>query len=52
MLSYLQVYSKVIQFHKYMYLFCFKIFSHLGCCRILSRVPCAVQEDLVGYHFK
>ena len=27
-------------------------FSHLSCYIILSRVPCAIQEDLVCYPFK
>ena len=30
-----------------MYLFFFKFFSHLGCYRILSRVPCAFNKDLL-----
>ena len=37
-----QVYSKWIHLYICMYLFFFKIFSHLGYYRILSRVPCAV----------
>ena len=28
-----------------------KIFSHLACYRILSRVHCVVESVLVGYHF-
>ena len=51
MLCQFQVYSKVIHFYIYMYLFFFKFFSHLGYCRILSRVPCATQQVLVGYQF-
>ena len=31
------------------YLFFFRFFSHLGYHRILSRVPCAIQEVLVDY---
>ena len=38
------MYSKVIQLYVYMYLFFFKFFSHLGCCIILSRVPCALDS--------
>ena len=40
---------KVIQL--YIYLFFFKLFSHLGCCIILSRVPCTIQQLLVSYQF-
>ena len=43
MLCQFQVYSKMIQLYKYVYLFFFKLFSHLGYYRVLSRVPCAVQ---------
>ena len=42
MLYQFQVYSKVIQLYIYMYLFFFKLFSHLGYYRILSRVPLLV----------
>ena len=31
------------QLRAYVYLFFFKLFSHLGCYIILSRVPCAIQ---------
>ena len=51
MLSQFQVYSKVVQLYIYMYLFFFKFFSHLGYYRILTRVPCAIQQALVGYLF-
>ena len=51
MLCQFQVYSKVIQLYIYMYLFFLKFFSHLGCYIILSRVPCAIQQVLVGYPF-
>ena len=44
-----QVYSKVIQLYIYMYPFFFKFFSHLDYYRVLSRVPCAIQQVLVGY---
>ena len=47
MLYQFQVYSKVIQLYIYIYLFFFKFFSHLGYYRILSRVPCAMQQVLV-----
>ena len=43
MLCYFQMYNKVIQLYIYMYLFLFKFFSWLGCYRILSRVPWAIQ---------
>ena len=46
------MYSKVIQLYIYMYLFFFKFFSQLGCYRIVSRVPCAVQYSLLVIHFK
>ena len=45
MLCQFSVYSKVIQL--YIYLFFFKFFSHLGYYRILSRVPCRIQQVLV-----
>ena len=35
----------------YMYLFSFKFFPYLGCCILLSRVPCAIQQVFVGYPF-
>ena len=30
----------------------FKFFSHVGYQRELSRVPCVIQEILIGYLFK
>ena len=42
-LYYFKVYSKMIQLYIYVYLFFFKFFPHLGCCRVLSRVPCGIQ---------
>ena len=33
----------------YTYLFFFRFFSHTGYHRILSRLPCAIQQILVGY---
>ena len=27
----------------------FRFFSHIGCHKILSRIPCTIQEVLVGY---
>ena len=51
MLCQLQVYSKVIQLYVYIQPFFFRLFSHIGYYRILSRVPCAVQQVLVGYLF-
>ena len=41
------VYSKVIQFYIYIYLFFFII----GYYKILNILPCAVQEDFVVYLF-
>ena len=34
-----------------MYLFFFTLFAHLGCYRVLIRVPSAMQEVLLGYLF-
>ena len=39
-----QVYSKVIQLYIYKYLFFFNFFSYLGYYRILSSIPCALQQ--------
>ena len=38
----------------YIYIFFhfFRFFSHVGYNKILSRIPCAIQEVLVGYPFK
>ena len=47
MLCLFQAYSKVIQLYIYMYLFFFKFFSHLGGYIILSRVPCAMDLEIV-----
>ena len=46
-----QVYSKVIPLYIYTSLFFFSFFSHLGYYSIVSRVPCDIQEVLVGYLF-
>ena len=43
-MCYFQVYSKVTQLCIYMYLFFFKLFSHLGYYEVLSRVHCATQQ--------
>ena len=51
MLCEFQVYSKVNQLYVYMYTLFFRFFSHLGHYRGLSRVPCAVQQVLIGYLF-
>ena len=33
-------------------LFCFfRFFSHIGCFRVLSRVPCDIQQILLSYLF-
>ena len=34
-----------------LYVFFFRFFSLIGYYKILSRVPCAMQQDLVGYPF-
>ena len=48
---YFQVYSKVNQLYIYTYpLFC-RIFSHIDYYRVLSRVPCAIQEVFIRYLF-
>ena len=52
MLHSFQVYSKMIQLYIDMHLFFFKFFSHLGQYRILSKVPCAAQQVLVGCVFE
>ena len=38
--------------HVHLSIFFFKFFSPSAYCRILSHVPCAIQETLVGYLFK
>ena len=42
-----QVYSRVI----HLYIYIYPLFSHIGYCRILSRVPCAMQQVFVSYLF-
>ena len=32
-------------------LFFFRLFSHIGHYRVLSRVPCAIQQVLISYLF-
>ena len=39
-----QVYSKLIQLYIHRYLFFFKLFSQLGCYRILSSLFCIVYS--------
>ena len=51
MLCQFQVYSKVIQLYIYICSFFFRFFTHIGYYRVLSRVPCAVQQVLAGYLF-
>ena len=51
MLCQFQVYSKVIQLYIYIQPLFFRFFSHIGYYRILSRVPCAIQEVLADYLF-
>ena len=41
----------MIQLYIHMSLFFFNVFPHLGYYRILSSIPCAIQEVLVGYPF-
>ena len=43
--------SKVNQLYIYIYPLFFRFFSHLGHYRVLSRVPCAVQQILMSYLF-
>ena len=50
-LNQFQVYNKVIQLYIYMYLFSFKFFPHLGYCKELSQVPCAMQQVFICYLF-
>ena len=51
MLCQFQVYSKVDQLYTYIYPLFFRFFSHKGHFRVLSRIPCATQQVLVGYLF-
>ena len=51
MLCQFQVYRKVILLYIYIYSFFFRFLTHVGYYRILSRVPCAIQQVLVGYLF-
>ena len=44
--------SKLIQLYIYVYPFSFRFFSHIAYYRVLSRVPCGIQQVLVGYLFK
>ena len=43
------LYSKVSQPYVYIYPFFFGFPSHLDHHRVLSRVPCAVQQDYISY---
>ena len=51
MLCLFLLYSKVNQFSIYMYPLFFRFSSHIGHYRVLSRVPCAIQEVLTSYLF-
>ena len=51
MLCQFQGYSRVIQLYMYTYLFFFRFFSHIGHYRVLSSVPCAIQQVLIRYLF-
>ena len=50
MLCQFQVYSKVNQLYIYIYPL-YQILSHIGHYRVLSRVPCAIQQVLMSYLF-
>ena len=45
------LYSKVNQLYRYIYPLFFRFFSHIGHYRVLSRVPCAIQQVLISYLF-
>ena len=45
------MYSKVIQFYTYIFLFFFRFFSHTGHYRVLSRVTCAYSRSLLVIYF-
>ena len=47
MLCQFQVYSKVNQLYIYIYPLFFRLFSHTHHYRVLSRVPCAIQQVLI-----
>ena len=51
MLCQFQEYNKVIQLYTYVYLFFFRFFPHVCYYRLLSSVPCAIQQVLVDYLF-
>ena len=51
MLCKFQVYSKVNRLYVYIYPLFFRFFSHIGHYRVLSRVPCAIQQVLICYLF-
>ena len=51
MLCQFLLYSKVNQLYVYIYPLFFRFFSHVVYYRILSRVPCAIQQVLVDYLF-
>ena len=45
------LYNKVNQLYVYIYPFFLGFPSHLGHHRVLSRVPCAIQQVLISYLF-
>ena len=51
MLYQFQSYNKVIHLYIYKYSFFFRFFSHIRYYRIVSRVPCAMQQVLIGCLF-
>lgn len=46
-----QVYIKVNLFYISIYPLSFRVFSHIGHYRVLSRVPCSIQGVLIIYLF-
>ena len=51
MLCQFRLYSKINQLYIYIRITLFKICSHVGHYRVLSRVPCAIQWVLISYLF-
>ena len=51
MLYQFQVYGQVNLFSIYINLLFFRFFSHIGHNRVLSRIPCAIQQALINYLF-
>ena len=51
MLCQFLLYSKMNQLYIYIYPLFFRFFFHIGHYRVLSRVPCAIQQVLNSYLF-